>query len=961
MSDPQVFISVSDAGWFEGDAGTSTLRFIITRSGDVSRQLSLSVYTSAAVTGEPSDSTNGQDYEGKWGHLTMQSGQTSLAFDVSVYGDQTVESDERFFLYVYNPPADIKVLRHGTGWILNDDPGTSPIQARLDAGGVLVGPSGVYTDVTADVDLIRGTNSDDVFRVSASGLTSGDLLDARAGFDTLTIVVNADQSGFFNAGTMLNGVRLDGVEKIEVAVEGNAATELVNIGADARIFRVIGANGDNVLRAASPLGETIVLNGGFNSGGSTVGWNGNFVGSGGNSVAVQHQSGTLQQTLTMQAGVTYSLSFDARLIIANSGTVFVSIGGRQVLAQPVTGRSFETFNTEFSAMGSADLSFSFLGGEGSGYGSIDNVAVRLLRMGDGTGTTLTPLVLSGGEGDDTLIGGQGADQLSGDRGNDTLRAGGGDDILAGGAGNDKLIGGNGADQLDGGAGADVMEGEAGDDTYTVDDAGDTIIELADAGTDAVFSSVSHSLSAHAENLTLTGSGDTIGTGNNLDNVITGNAGDNTLSGLGGADTLIGGSGNDTYLDVTAEDTVSDIAGTDEIRLAGGVGSYTLPNGIERLTGSPSTAATLAGNELANTITGSDLDDVISGLGGADRLFGGKGNDILYATSLGASAGAGADELDGGEGNDVLHSSGSGNILRGGAGDDVYVMAGGNTLIENADEGVDEVRVSFLTNYTLAANIENLTATGAGARTFTGNAQGNVIKAFETGTAADTLRGEGGNDTLHGYGGADTLLGGAGDDILIGGQGSDVLSGGDGFDTASYVGAPGGVTVDMLVAGTNAGEATGDTYLSIEAIIGTDAHDNVFATFGDDRIDGRGGMDVIFGRAGNDTLNGGGGGDWLQGNAGADTFDYDNAADSTHSAPDFIADFSSAEGDRIDLDGLLQSLGFQTASINTGWGTGASVYTFDQGSWSIVQIYTGTTLHTQVIVSQANLSASDFIL
>lgn len=70
--------------------------------------------------------------------------------------------------------------------------------------------------------------------------------------------------------------------------------------------------------------------------------------------------------------------------------------------------------------------------------------------------------------------------------------------------------------------------------------------------------------------------------------------------------------------------------------------------------------------------------------------------------------------------------------------------------------------SSLTGYTLSANVENLTYTGTGNFTGTGNADANIIT------------GGSGNDTLNGQGGADTLIGGAGNGTLTGGTESDVF-------------------------------------------------------------------------------------------------------------------------------------------------------------------------------------------
>ena len=123
----------------------------------------------------------------------------------------------------------------------------------------------------------------------------------------------------------------------------------------------------------------------------------------------------------------------------------------------------------------------------------------------------------------------------------------------GGSGNDTLIGNSAANTLNGGAGADALIGGLGSDIY-ITDGRDTITEAQNAGIDRVQSSATHTLGAHLENLTLTGSGAINGTGNTLNNVITGNGGNNILNGGAGADTLIGGLGNDRLLGGSAADS-----------------------------------------------------------------------------------------------------------------------------------------------------------------------------------------------------------------------------------------------------------------------------------------------------------------------------------------------------------------------------------------------------------------------
>lgn len=71
--------------------------------------------------------------------------------------------------------------------------------------------------------------------------------------------------------------------------------------------------------------------------------------------------------------------------------------------------------------------------------------------------------------------------------------------------------------------------------------------------------------------------------------------------------------------------------------------------------------------------------------------------------------------------------------------------------------------------------------------------------------------------------------------------------------------------------------------------------------GQDRLAGGGGADSVAGGAGDDTLMGGSGADTLRGNAGADVFVFSGMAGLA--SGDTIADYSYAEGDRIDLRGV----------------------------------------------------------
>ena len=150
------------------------------------------------------------------------------------------------------------------------------------------------------------------------------------------------------------------------------------------------------------------------------------------------------------------------------------------------------------------------------------------------------------------------------------------------------------DILYGSLGHTVFHGGLGDDVYHSKNAGDTVVEGENEGSDTIYADTTFTLPNHVENLTLIGSGNTFGFGNNSDNILTGNSGNNRLSGGRGNDTLYGNGGNDL--------------------LMGGDGQDKLYGG--------------SGNDI---LRGDNGDDLLDGGNGNDTLEGGRGNDVYVFT------------------------------------------------------------------------------------------------------------------------------------------------------------------------------------------------------------------------------------------------------------------------------------------------------------------------------------------
>jgi Ca2+-binding RTX toxin-like protein len=427
-------------------------------------------------------------------------------------------------------------------------------------------------------------------------------------------------------------------------------------------------------------------------------------------------------------------------------------------------------------------------------------------------------VMTGTGGDQVLNGLDGDDTVSGGDGNDLLYGGSGNDMLFGGAGDDIIDDGLGYDTINGGAGVDTFKR-----FYDGVDYG-TVLAL-DLNRGLTYSPTSpgdgSDFLIEIENLEVSGGYTFLLMGNSQQNVLKSANGDDTLYGMGGSDSLLAGEGDDLLSGGLGDDYLDGGAGTDTVTYAGQTGSViaslvagtaTGADGndrfinVENLIGGNGND-TLTGNAAANTLTGGVGNDTLNGGLGNDRLIGGAGNDIyvinggdtivedtaagtdtvqstvaytlglnlenLTLTGTSAINGTGntlnnvisgnsaANTLNGGIGNDTLNGGLGNDRLIGGVGNDVYVINGGDTIVEDVAAGTDTVQSTVA--YALGLNLENLTLTGSGAINGTGNTLNNVI----TGNgAANTLNGGIGNDRITGGLGKDTLVGGVGADTFV---------------------------------------------------------------------------------------------------------------------------------------------------------------------------------------------------
>lgn len=742
----------------------------------------------------------------------------------------------------------------GSSW----DTGVT-IDLRLGAD-LYIGGQGAETVVASDGNDSINLGAGDDRLVLADGQLGGDSVFGGDGWDILYLGNDASPS---NAGTIsidgFGSIPLLDFEQLSVGAytrltgtdaanrfdfrgfEGFNPNSMIELLAGNDVFftpngaAVDGGDGDDWIEVG--LGSSTVLGGAGNDtiyGGGTTDWL-----SGGEGRDTLH-GGEGSDRIEIgspfgEVDVFYGGGGEDAIILAN-GAVFTNLifGSRESIERIGTWPEREGLLTEVFGTSGPNM-FDF-----GGLLALDQALVYRFAMK---------------EGDDWIGGTPFALNADGGTGNDTLQGTQGDDTLLGGAGIDYLVGGR------------------GNDWYSIDNAGDRMVETPlNGGIDTVETSLqSFSLGAVFEHLTHTGITTFSGVGNGLANRMTGGGGADTLLGLLGADSLfggrgadsldggagndllngelgadthIGGAGDDRYLVENLADVIVELADGGVDTAVVSATSYSLSANVENGIATGAVGIRLAGNGLANQLSG--------GVGN-DTLLGDLGSDLLVG-------GAGADRLIGGEGSDTLSGLAGRNILEGGVGNDLYIVSSSaDDIRESAGAGVDTVQPRILW-CVIPDEIEVMDCRmGNTGGEFTGNDQGNVIRLHYASSnirSGSRVYGLSGDDTLSTYRefsdfNRDSLFGGLGNDTYV-------LTSNDPYEDESFFERP-GEGIDTVVSAFSGGLAA-----EIEVLRLTGA-DNVWG--GGNDLD-----NLIFGNSGANGLFGGhGGSDTMTGGDGADTF------------------------------------------------------------------------------------------
>lgn len=545
-----------------------------------------------------------------------------------------------------------------------------------------------------------------------------------------------------------------------------------------------------------------------------------------------------------------------------SGNILVASGNSQYISIERNGMlMFQNFDTVL--LGGGD--------------DILNLASLTYVLGD--------MEINTGSGNNIVWANAGNDIITALDGNDILNGGAGNDVINAGAGDDTLTGAQGDDTIDGGDGFDSAHYVGDFEDYSMTNVGGvyTVVDLVGTdGTDTL---------TNVEQLVFAD-------GVYSNNVFRGANGDDIFFATAAAEYHDGGAGFDLvdFSTSTAGVNIDFINGTS----TGGSAEGDTYSSIEHVIGSDFNDV-IYGDNIAQTIeTGAGDDLVIAGIGddtihagdGNDTVSGGDGNDTIYMGDgndrVGGFdgddtiyGGAGTDEIYGLNGNDTLYGGDDRDFIDGGDDDDEIYGEGGSDLITGGN-GNDMIYGGLGDDFLHGGEGNDTIDGGDGFdRAFYFSSFWNFsINTFSNPiiTVTDQV-GNDGTDTLidvevihftDGYFQNNTFFDLNGDRTFFATQAAENFVGTKAHDTLDYSLSNAPVTVDLSAGVGFGGYATGDTFSSIDEVIGTNFADMIFGGSADEILHGGFGDDIILGGKGSDTIYGGNGDDTLFGQGGANT-------------------------------------------------------------------------------------------
>ncbi|MEP4194773.1 MAG: calcium-binding protein [Aliishimia sp.] len=557
----------------------------------------------------------------------------------------------------------------------------------------------------------------------------------------------------------------------------------------------------------------------------------------------------------------------------------------------ITSPARDSFLTFENTTGTAQTYFIRVGdlfGGGVGIGDTYMLNVSVTNHAVTNTSVFGDDDISGGAGDDILYGVGGADILRGQGGADTLLGGSGDDILELGDAATDLVAG---DSFDGGDGYDTLAGSITTGARVYDVRSSTVINLERVAfsTDA----------ASAGDLTFqfeTGQFQAAGF------VEVG------VDARDGADAF--------QIELTMADTsIYDLSG---LSLTGGFGSVA-GDGFTVL--GDETAETIIGSTISDVVDLGAATDVYAVRGGLDDIDLGADVDLLIIDDSTGALTVGA-SYDGGAGtSDVLGIDASGvtflhdvtlinfetlqllpsaDVSRTIQMTDAQVLEFTQVQGNSSENGQDtiEITISAAGDFDLSGLsfsgwgiglgtqddlIRFIDTRVAGGSTITGTSQNDEFNAnggdnYVGGAGTDTITYDalttGANASLRTgvgfdgavgdtYAGIENLRGSSFNDTLEGDNEANILDGGAGTDSTTYFFDTAALDADLAsgLVISGGGQATGDTFINIENLTGTNAFaDNLKGSGANNVLNGGGGDDVLAGRGGDDMLDGGDGND-----------------------------------------------------------------------------------------------------